>query len=118
MQYGYRMIEDMIEGFSDYMISAGITSVEEMVGKALPQLVSADDLERSTIEYPRFNRKWCVSCGRCYLSCYDGGHQALRIDDKNGQPIMDAKKCVGCQLCRLVCPAGAITTGTRVKKRS
>ncbi len=117
MQYGYRMIEDMIEGFSDYMISAGITSVAEMVGKALPQLVSADDLERSTIEYPRFDRKLCVSCGRCYLSCYDGGHQALHIDAKNGQPIMDAKKCVGCQLCKLVCPAGAITAGTRVKKR-
>jgi len=35
MQYGYRMIEDMIEGFSDYMISAGITSVAEMVGKGI-----------------------------------------------------------------------------------
>lgn len=116
MQYGYRIIEDMIGGFSDYMISEGIQSVEDMVGRALPQLVSADDLERSTIEYPKFNRDLCVSCGRCYLSCYDGGHQALRIDEKNGKPVMDAKKCVGCQLCKLVCPAGAITTGIRVKK--
>lgn len=117
MQYGYRIIEDMIEGFSDYMISEGITSVAEMVGKALPEVVSAEDLDRGTIEYPRFNRALCVSCGRCYLSCYDGGHQALRIDKKNGQPVMDAKKCVGCQLCKLVCPTGAITAGTRVKKK-
>lgn len=117
MQYGYRVIEDMIEGFSDYMILQGITSVADMVGKALPQLVLADELERSTIEYPRFDRKQCISCGRCYLSCYDGGHQALHIDEKTGQPMMDAKKCVGCQLCRLVCPTGAITAGTRVEKK-
>lgn len=117
MQYGYRVIEDMIEGFSNYMISEGITSVADMVGKALPHLVSADELERSTIEYPKFDRKKCISCGRCYLSCYDGGHQALRIDEKTGQPMMDAKKCVGCQLCKLVCPVGAITAGTRVEKK-
>lgn len=116
MQYGYRIIEDMIEGFSYYMLFQGITSVADMVGSALPQLVSADDLERSTIEYPKFNRKLCVSCGRCYVSCYDGGHQALHRNEESGQPVMDAKKCVGCQLCRLVCPAGAITAGGRVEK--
>ncbi|WP_331468251.1 4Fe-4S dicluster-binding protein [Novisyntrophococcus fermenticellae] len=117
MQYGYRIIEDMIEGFSDYMALNGIDSVSELVGRALPQLVSAEDLDRSTIEYPRFRREFCISCGRCYISCYDGGHQALRIDGKTRQPVMDASKCVGCQLCRLVCPAGAITAGTRVNKK-
>lgn len=118
MQYGYRVIEDMTEGLSDYMVSQGITCVADIVGKALPQLVPADELERSTIEYPKFDRKLCISCGRCYLSCYDGGHQALRMDEKTSQPVMDAKKCVGCQLCKLVCPAGAITTGTRVAKKN
>lgn len=116
MQYGYRIIEDMLEGFSDYMRAAGISSVSELVGKALPQVVAADALNRSTIEYPRFHRDLCVSCGRCYLSCYDGGHQALRRDEVSGQPIMDPRKCVGCQLCRLVCPAGAITAGVRREK--
>ncbi len=117
MQYGYRIIEDMIEGFSDYMISEGISSVADIVGAALPQVVPAEDLNRSTIEYPKFDRALCISCGRCYLSCYDGGHQALRMDEERGQPLMDAKKCVGCQLCRLVCPSGAITVGTRVAKK-
>ncbi len=117
MEYGYRIIEDMIEGFSNYMAEEGIASVEELVGKALPQLVPADDLDRKTIEYPKFNRKSCVSCGRCYVSCYDGGHQAIRIDESTGQPILDPKKCVGCQLCKLVCPTKSITAGVRVDKK-
>ena len=115
MQYGYRIIEDMIEGLSYYMKSKGIKSVNEIVGKALPNVCKANDLDRDTIEYPKFNKKTCVSCGRCYLSCFDGGHQALSIDEKSGKPVMNPQKCVGCQLCKLVCPTGSITAGTRVQ---
>lgn len=114
MQYGYRIIEDMIEGMSDYLRSIGAESVSEIVGKANAYVVPAENVNRESIEYPRFDRSKCVSCGRCYLSCRDGGHQAIRRDEKNGQPILDAKKCVGCQLCRLVCPVGAIAAGKRV----
>lgn len=117
MQYGYRIIEDMLEGLKDYLSQNGLTSVRQMIGKALPHIVSADDVNRFTIEYPKFNRKICVGCGRCYLSCFDGGHQALRMNDQH-QPVMDARKCVGCQLCRLVCPTGSITPGARVEKRN
>lgn len=115
MQYGYRIIEDMIEGLTDYMRAEGFKSVSEIVGKALPNILPTEELNRHTIEYPKFNRSTCVSCGRCYLSCYDGGHQALTIDEKTGQPIMNVNKCVGCQLCKLVCPTGSITSGTRVE---
>ncbi len=118
MQYGYRIIEDMIEGLKDYMNAEGFSSIDEMVGKGLQGIVSTTELNRSTIEYPKFNRNTCIGCGRCYISCYDGGHQALKIDEKTGQPMMDANKCVGCQLCRLVCPTGSITAGTRVKKKN
>ena len=116
MQYGYRIIEDLMEGMSDYLAGEGLSSVTEIVGKALPNLLSADDLNRHSIEYPKFNRSLCVNCGRCYISCYDGGHQALRMDEKTGKPVMDAKKCVGCQLCKVVCPTGAISAGVRVEK--
>lgn len=115
MQYGYRVITDMIEGLSDYLTVEGFHSLDEMIGKALENLLPAEELNRHSIEYPKFDRKLCVSCGRCYLSCYDAGHQALHIDEETKQPMMDAKKCVGCQLCKLVCPAGAISAGTRVE---
>lgn len=116
MQYGYRVIDDMVDGMNDYLCRIGAQSVREIVGKALPSLVAADAVDRDTIEYPRFDRKSCVGCGRCYISCFDGGHQAIHMDE-NRHPIMNARKCVGCQLCRLVCSVGAISAGKRVKKR-
>ena len=117
MQYGYRIVEDMISGLKNYLSEHGMKSVKELVNKANGNITVADELDRATIEYPKFNRTICVGCGRCAISCYDGGHQALRLDDNNGKPIMDPKKCVGCQLCRLVCPTGAIEVGTRVAKK-
>lgn len=117
MQYGYRIIDDMIEGMKLYLSSHGYQSVSEIVGKALPQIIPADDLERDSICYPKFDRKKCIGCGRCYLSCYDGGHQALTQEEGTGKPKMNAQKCVGCHLCSVVCPVQAIQKGARVKKK-
>jgi len=116
MQYGYRIIDDLIEGMKLYLSTHGYASVRELIGKALPKIVPAEELERDSICYPKFDRSRCISCGRCYLSCYDGGHQALTQDRTNGKPIMSATKCVGCHLCLAVCPVQAIGKGTRVVK--
>ena len=110
MQYGYRIIEDMIDGLSRYLTEKGYHSVAEMQGKALSHIVGTDELDRSGISFPKFNRELCVGCGRCYISCYDGGHQAITIDS-NRHPVLNGKKCVGCHLCLIICPAGAITPG-------
>lgn len=118
MQYGYRVIEDMIEGMKYYLSSHGFKNVKEIVGKALVHTIPAEELKRDSICYPKFERNKCVGCGRCYLSCYDGGHQALRQDERTKKPILDARKCVGCHLCVLVCPAGAISAGTRTAKKN
>lgn len=117
MQYGYRIIDDLIDGTKRYLTARGISSVRKIIGKALPHIVSPEALDRGTIEYPKFLRDRCVSCGRCYISCYDGGHQAITINPETLKPVLNPKKCVGCQLCRLVCPASAITAGTRVAKK-
>lgn len=116
MQYGYRVIEDMTEGMRLFLGAHGYKSVRELVGKALPQIVPADRLDRESVCYPKFDRRKCLGCGRCVLSCRDGGHQALRQEENTGKPILDAKKCVGCHLCVTVCPARAVSPGARVSK--
>lgn len=115
MQYGYRIIEDLIDGLSTCLGAKGFSSVQGLVGMALPKLVPADQLNRHSISYPKFNRSQCLGCGRCYLSCYDGGHQALEMDQTTVKPKLNPQKCVGCQLCSLVCPVGAISVGKRIE---
>ena len=117
MQYGYRIIDDLIEGMTLYLSEAGVSSISEIVGKALPKIINADDLERSSICYPKFERDRCIGCGRCYLSCYDGGHQAINWEKESGKPGLLPQQCVGCHLCVKVCPASAIVEGTRVAKQ-
>lgn len=116
MQYGYRIIEDLIEGMKLYLSSQGYKNISEIVGKALPKIVPTDKLNRDSICYPRFDKEKCIGCGRCYLSCYDGGHQAIRLDEKTRKPVLVVNKCVGCQLCSTVCPVGAIAPGKRVNQ--
>ncbi len=116
MQYGYRIIEDMLEGMKLYLSAHGYKSVSEIVGKALPKIVPTEALDRESICFPKFDKSRCIGCGRCYLSCYDGGHQALGRDETTGRPVFIPTKCVGCHLCVTVCPVSAIAPGTRVAK--
>ena len=113
MQYGYRIIDDLKAGLGIYLAEKGHGSVKEILGAALDSVSgNTDELERDTVLLPVFDREKCIGCGRCALSCADGGHQAIRMDDE-GRPILDGKKCVGCHLCRLVCPEGAVHSAPR-----
>ena len=115
MQYGYRIIDDLIDGLKRYMAEKGYNSVFDFIGKANENIISADDLDRSYICFPKFDREKCVSCGRCVVSCYDGGHQAIKLNG-SGKPVLDGRKCVGCHLCKIVCPVEAISSGKKIDK--
>ena len=117
MEYGYTIIRELISGLSSYLAEYGYKSLSDFCGKGLSHMVPPEALDRETICYPTFDKEKCVGCGRCYVSCRDGGHQAILFDEKLRRPHMTGKKCVGCQLCRLVCPVGAIGSTARVKKR-
>lgn len=108
MQYGYRIIDDLLEGLAEYMMCKGIASLDALVGGASQTVVSHQGIERDTIAFPTFDTARCNGCGRCYVSCMDGGHQAIQFDPKTRKPKLDGSKCVGCHLCRLVCPVDAI----------
>ena len=117
MEYGYRIIDDLILGMQTYMRDRGIEHLDQLVGEQLPNFVLPSDLDRETMVYPKIDRERCIGCGRCYLSCRDGGHQAISFDPASRQPRIIGTKCVGCHLCRLVCPTGAIDITKRVGKK-
>lgn len=114
MQYGYRIIDDLLEGLAEYMKSKGIASLKDLIGGASGTIVDHQSIERGTIVFPVFDNELCNGCGRCYVSCMDGGHQAIIFDPETRRPKLDGSKCVGCHLCRLVCRFGAIGTSRRV----
>lgn len=103
MQYGYRIVEDMINGLSHYMEERGYNKLDDFIGKALPNIIPAEDLDRDFKIKVKFDEKKCVGCGRCYISCYDAAHQAIDWDEKKRKPKLN-DNCVGCHLCLNVCP--------------
>lgn len=118
MQYGYRIIDDLKLGLQEWMLRKGVYNLEEVRGKALDQFVPTDQLDRSTYILPRIDRDKCIRCGRCYVSCFDGGHQAITFDPQTRTPHIVGSKCVGCHLCMLVCPTETLLPTNRIPVRS
>ncbi len=118
MQYGYRIIDDLKSGLAYYLAEKGFSNVREVRGLALDSVSSTTVvLERDTVVFPKFHREKCIGCGRCVISCADGGHQALQLDESR-RPVLNGQRCVGCHLCVLVCPNHAVTSGRKRVKRS
>lgn len=118
MQYGYRIIDDLKTGLNYYLNVKGFNNLEEVKGLGLDSLsITTDTIERNTIVYPKFIHDNCIGCKRCYVSCMDGGHQAIYF--KDDKPYLNGKKCVGCHLCYLICKNNAIElTDKRIKKNT
>ncbi len=115
MEYGYRIVDDLILGLKHYMQERGVTELKTLVGEELKNVVLPADLDRDTMVFPKVDRNKCIGCGRCYISCRDGGHQAIEFDEER-KPHIVGQRCVGCHLCKLVCPTGAISAAKRMPK--
>lgn len=117
MQYGYRIIDELLEGLEEYMMCKGVASVNQLIGAASRTVVDHQSLERDKIVFPVFNYEKCNGCGRCYISCMDGGHQAIEFNTETRRPKLIGSKCVGCHLCRLVCAPAAIGKADKAIER-
>ena len=110
MHWGFRIMEDMIDGLTNYMEEKGFNSVGELVGKAVPKFTDWGKLDLNYQVRSRINPELCIGCQVCYPACIDGGHDSIRLREGTRVPEVDQSSCVGCNLCMLACPVdGAIT---------
>lgn len=107
MHYGVDIIDELTEGLSDYLDKRKISSVNEIVGRSLPFIVSHDELAKNEKWRPSIEEQCCVRCDACAIACRDGGHRAISIKEDR-TPKVDDEKCVGCGLCSVMCPAFCI----------
>jgi dihydropyrimidine dehydrogenase (NAD+) subunit PreA len=104
IHYGYRIVEDLIEGLSDYMEEHEVARVSDLVGRALPSLHETDSFDLSRQGIARYDLDRCVGCGQCHVVCRDAGGQALGWDARRRRPVLDEDGCLSCMVCSFVCP--------------
>lgn len=105
MTYGFKIIEELVDGLKDWMEQANYEHLDDFVGRAVPNLSDWQGLNLNYIAKARINQDLCIKCGRCYIACEDTSHQAI-ANTKDGlrhYEIID-EECVGCNLCVNVCP--------------
>ncbi|MBB1074130.1 NAD-dependent dihydropyrimidine dehydrogenase subunit PreA [Rhodoferax sp. 4810] len=105
MVYGFKIVQEMIDGLSNYMDEMGFTSIDDFKGKAIPTVSDWKYLNLNHISKAVINQDSCIECGRCHIACEDTSHQAITAtkDGKRHFEVNEAE-CVGCNLCTLVCP--------------
>jgi dihydropyrimidine dehydrogenase (NAD+) subunit PreA len=109
MTYGFRVVQEMIAGLSDWMDAKGYRSVAEIVGRAVPNVTDWQYLNLNYVTKARIDQALCIKCGRCYAACEDTSHQAIVMKPGRVFEVNDAE-CVACNLCVDVCPVeGCIT---------
>jgi NADPH-dependent glutamate synthase beta subunit-like oxidoreductase/dihydroorotate dehydrogenase/Pyruvate/2-oxoacid:ferredoxin oxidoreductase delta subunit len=108
MKYGVGIVGELHSGLSHLMQARGIGSVEELIGRALPNPVTDFMALSPTLRIPTLTPELCVSCGNC-TRC---GYLAVSLD-ADRLPRFDASKCVGCSLCAQKCFTGALAMRDR-----
>ena len=112
MHYGYRIVEDMIDGLSNYLDEKGYASVHDIIGLSAKRVTDWGNLNLKYKTVARIDYSKCIQCNLCHIACEDGAHQCIPLLEVNGRrlPVVDEHECVGCNLCALVCPSpGAIS---------
>ena len=127
MHYGFRIIEDLCDGLSNWMDEKGFQSVADVVSKSLHRVSDFKDFDLSFKAVARIDQEKCIRCDLCYVACNDTAHQCIDLIDAHGNVVLPRAysehsngkieavgtrpkvvvredDCVGCRLCYNVCP--------------
>ena len=103
MTYGFKIVQEMISGLSQYLDEKGLDSTADLVGRAVPNISDWQNLNLNYVTKARINQDLCISCGRCFAACEDTSHQAIAMSADREFTVKD-DECVACNLCVNVCP--------------
>jgi len=113
MHYGFRIVEDLCDGLSNWMDDRGYANIDAFRGRAVPNVTKWENLDLNYQLVASIDYDKCIGCELCFTACEDGAHQAIRRHARNnGNAVVEIieEACVGCNLCSQVCPVdGCIT---------
>src|SRR5579863_7478449 len=127
MHYGFRIIDDLCDGLSNWMDEKGFKTIADVTGRSLHRVSEFKNLDLSYRAVARIDADKCIKCNLCYVACNDTAHQCIDLVSPQGtlveplaynvrangkdeaiesrpQPQVREEDCVGCRLCYNVCP--------------
>jgi dihydropyrimidine dehydrogenase (NAD+) subunit PreA len=127
MHYGFRVIEDLCDGLSNWMDEKGFKTIADVTGRSLHRVSEFKNFDLSFRAVARINAEKCIKCDLCYIACNDTAHQCIDLVSPEGvvvepsaydvrsngkhaavetrpRPVVREEDCVGCRLCYNVCP--------------
>ena len=113
MTYGFKIVEEMKTGLSQYLDQQGM-SLSDLIGRAVPNVTDWQYLNLNYVTKARIDQDACIKCGRCYAACEDTSHQAISMSEDRVFEVID-EECVACNLCVNVCPVEACITMERLE---
>ncbi|WP_394180813.1 NAD-dependent dihydropyrimidine dehydrogenase subunit PreA [Yoonia maritima] len=103
MTYGFKVVQEMISGLSQWMDEKGYASTADFIGMAVPNVTDWQYLNLNYVAKAKISQDDCIKCGRCYAACEDTSHQAIEMSADRVFTVKD-DECVACNLCVDVCP--------------
>ena len=112
MTYGFKIVQEMISGLSQYLDHHDM-ALSDLIGRAVPNVTDWQYLNLNYVTKARIDQDACIKCGRCYAACEDTSHQAISMSPERVFEVMD-DECVACNLCVNVCPVDNCITMERM----
>jgi len=84
MHYGYRIVQEMIDGLSNWMDTHGFATLDDLRGRSLCNVTEWKHLNLNYKIVARIDEALCIGCQLCHIACWDGAHQCIHVDRVSG----------------------------------